>query len=102
VPRKIAEDEIVDRCILALVAEGARVLDDGIAQRASDIDVVYLTGYGFPRHRGGPMFYADTRGLYDVARRMRAFAARDEGRPRVLDTVAAHRAPGERRRTFNP
>jgi 3-hydroxyacyl-CoA dehydrogenase len=78
VPRKIADDEIVDRCILALVAEGARVLDDGIAQRASDIDVVYLTGYGFPRHRGGPMFYADTRGLYDVARRMHAFAARSE------------------------
>jgi 3-hydroxyacyl-CoA dehydrogenase len=52
------------------------VLDDGIAQRASDIDVVYLAGYGFPRHRGGPMFYADTRGLYDVVRRMREFAAR--------------------------
>jgi hypothetical protein len=50
---QIADDEIVDRCILALVAEGARVLDDGIAQRASDIDVVYLTGYGFPRHAGG-------------------------------------------------
>jgi 3-hydroxyacyl-CoA dehydrogenase len=76
--RKIADDEIVDRCILALVAEGARVLDDGIAQRASDIDVVYMTGYGFPRHRGGPMFYADARGLYDVVRRMHAFAARGE------------------------
>ena len=76
VARKIGADEIVDRCILALVAEGARVLDDGISQRAADIDVVYLAGYGFPRHRGGPMFYADTRGIYDVARRMREFAAR--------------------------
>ena len=55
----IADDEIVDRCILALVNEGARILEEGIAQRASDIDVVYLAGYGFPRYRGGPMFYAD-------------------------------------------
>ena len=76
--RAVGADEIVERCVLALVNEGARVLDDGIALRASDIDVVYLTGYGFPRHCGGPMFYADTRGLYDVARRMRAFAARGE------------------------
>ena len=49
---------------LALVNEGARILEEGIALRASDIDVVYLTGYGFPRYRGGPMFYADTVGLY--------------------------------------
>ena len=61
------DDEIVDRCILALVNEGARILDEGIAQRASDIDVVYLTGYGFPRYRGGPMFYADQLGLFNVA-----------------------------------
>jgi hypothetical protein len=87
---------------LALVAEGARVLDDGVAQRASDIDVVYLTGYGFPRHRGGPMFYADTRGSV----RRRAPDARVRGarrsRPRVLDAVAAHRAHGERRRDVQP
>ena len=81
-PRKIGDDEIVDRCILALVNEGARILDEGIAQRASDIDVVYLTGYGFPRHRGGPMFYADTLGLFDVARRMREFAATADRRSR--------------------
>ena len=74
-PRKIADDEIVDRLILALVNEGARILAEGIALRASDIDLVYLTGYGFPLHRGGPMFYADTLGLYNVARRMKAFAA---------------------------
>jgi 3-hydroxyacyl-CoA dehydrogenase len=74
-PRAVKDDEIVERCILALVNEGARVLEDGIALRASDIDVVYVTGYGFPRHRGGPMFYADTLGLYNVVRSMRRIAA---------------------------
>jgi 3-hydroxyacyl-CoA dehydrogenase len=73
-PRLIADDEIVGRCIYALVNEGARLLDEGIAVRASDIDVVYLAGYGFPRHRGGPMFHADTIGLYNVVRSMRQFA----------------------------
>ena len=74
-PRTIEAGEIVDRCILALVNEGARVLDDGVAQRASDIDVIYVAGYGFPRYRGGPMLYADMLGLYNAMRRMRAFAA---------------------------
>jgi 3-hydroxyacyl-CoA dehydrogenase len=73
--RTIGDDEIVERCILALVNEGARVLQDGVALRASDIDLVYLTGYGFPAARGGPMFYADTVGLYRVARAMRHYAA---------------------------
>jgi 3-hydroxyacyl-CoA dehydrogenase len=74
-PRKIADDEIVDRLILALVNEGARILEEGIALRASDIDLVYLTGYGFPLYRGGPMFYADALGLYNVVRRMKALSA---------------------------
>ena len=74
-PRKIAADEIVDRCILALVNEGARIVEEGIAQRASDIDVVYLTGYGFPTWRGGPMLYADMAGLFNVTRRMQQFTA---------------------------
>ncbi|MEP7275349.1 MAG: 3-hydroxyacyl-CoA dehydrogenase NAD-binding domain-containing protein [Betaproteobacteria bacterium] len=73
-PRRIGAGEIVDRCILALVNEGARIVDEGIAQRASDVDVVYLTGYGFPLYRGGPMLYADMTGLYEVMRRMQAFA----------------------------
>lgn len=73
-PRRIAGEEIVDRCILALVNEGARVLEEGIAQRASDIDVVYLAGYGFPRFRGGPLFHADTLGLDKVAQRLRELA----------------------------
>jgi len=80
-PRKIAEQEIVDRCIYALVNEGARILEDGIALRASDIDVVYLTGYGFPLYRGGPMHYADTVGLFNVIRAMQRFAASGRGDP---------------------
>ncbi|OEZ85031.1 fatty acid oxidation complex subunit alpha [Janthinobacterium sp. HH104] len=71
--RKISDQEIVERLVYALVNEGARILEEGIALRASDIDMVYLTGYGFPLFRGGPMFYADTVGL-----------------PNVLDTIAGY------------
>jgi 3-hydroxyacyl-CoA dehydrogenase len=71
IPRRtITDDEIVERCIYALVNEGARVLADGIAQRASDIDLIYVNGYGFPAWRGGPMFYADTVGLDKVHARV--------------------------------
>jgi len=73
-PRKISDEEIVQRCVFALVNEGARILEEGIAQRASDIDLVYLTGYGFPIHRGGPMLYADMVGLMNVVRAMEGFA----------------------------
>ena len=78
-PRKIEPAEIVDRLVYALVNEGARILEEKIAQRASDIDLVYLTGYGFPIWRGGPMRYADSQSLYEVARRMRAFGAQPGG-----------------------
>jgi 3-hydroxyacyl-CoA dehydrogenase len=64
--RAMPDQEIVERLVYALVNEGARILDEGIALRASDIDMVYLTGYGFPLYRGGPMFYADTVGLARV------------------------------------
>jgi len=74
-PRKIGDDEIVHRLVYALVNEGAKIVDEGIAQRASDIDMVYLTGYGFPMHRGGPMNYADTVGLFNVTQAMKRFAA---------------------------
>ncbi len=73
-PRKISDEEIVQRLVFSLVNEGARLLDEGIAQRASDIDMVYLTGYGFPLWRGGPMCYADTVGLFNVMRAMQRFA----------------------------
>jgi 3-hydroxyacyl-CoA dehydrogenase len=73
--RKISNEEIVERCVFALVNEGARILEEGIAQRASDIDMVYLTGYGFPVYRGGPMRYADEVGLFHVVRAMARYAA---------------------------
>jgi 3-hydroxyacyl-CoA dehydrogenase len=73
VRRQIGNEEIVDRTMLALVNEGARILEEGIAQRASDIDVIYVYGYGFPAWRGGPMFWADTRGLDKVLARIREF-----------------------------
>ncbi|HTV53104.1 MAG TPA: 3-hydroxyacyl-CoA dehydrogenase family protein, partial [Steroidobacteraceae bacterium] len=65
----------------ALVNEGAKILEEGIAQRASDIDVVYLTGYGFPLWRGGPMCYADEVGVYGVVQRMRELARNRYGDP---------------------
>ena len=74
-PRAISDEEIVQRCIFALVNEGARILQEGIAQRASDIDVVYLTGYGFPAWRGGPMYFAESAGLRNVVQAMQRFAA---------------------------
>lgn len=101
-PRAIGEREIVERCVYALVNEGARILEEGIAQRASDIDTVYLTGYGFPRHRGGPLFHADSVGLPDVAAAMQRFASdpggdRDFWNPAPL--LARLAAEGGR---FNP
>jgi len=71
--RNISSEEIVDRCIYALVNEGARILEEGIALRAVDIDIIYLNGYGFPSYRGGPMWYADTVGLDKVYRRISEF-----------------------------
>ena len=71
--RQISDEEIVERLIYALVNEAAYILEEGIALRASDIDMVYLTGYGFPAYRGGPMFYADTVGLPKVLASMQKF-----------------------------
>jgi 3-hydroxyacyl-CoA dehydrogenase len=73
-PRAISDDEIVDRLMLALVNEGAHILQEGIASKASDIDMVYMTGYGFPVYRGGPMLFADMMGLDQVVARMAEFA----------------------------
>jgi 3-hydroxyacyl-CoA dehydrogenase len=74
--RDICAEEIVDRCILGLITEGAKILEDGIATRAGDIDVVWTNGYGFPRHRGGPMHYADSIGLENVLKKVRRFSDR--------------------------
>ena len=72
--RQVSDQEIVERLVYALVNEGARIVEEGIALRASDIDMVYLTGYGFPLFRGGPMFYADTVGLSNVLMAMEKYA----------------------------
>ena len=71
--RAVTDEEIIARIMTALANEGARVLEEGYATRASDIDVVYVHGFGFPRHRGGPMFYADTVGLATVVARVKAY-----------------------------
>jgi len=77
--RQIGDAEIVERLIYALVNEAAYILEEGIALRASDIDMVYLTGYGFPMYRGGPMFYADTVGLKNVLNSIQKFQAGYQG-----------------------
>ena len=77
--RQVSDQEIVERCIYALANEGAKILDEGIALRASDIDMVYLAGYGFPLYRGGPMFYADTVGLKNVVAAMAKYAGGRNG-----------------------
>jgi len=73
VQRQISAIEITDRCLFALVNEGARILEEGYALRASDIDIIYINGYGFPAHRGGPMWYADAVGLKRVYDRIYEF-----------------------------
>ena len=76
--RKIDDQEILERCIYTMVNEGARILEEGKAYRASDIDMVWLTGYGWPAYRGGPMFYGDTVGLNHVLERLQAYQAMSE------------------------
>ena len=71
--REVTDQEILERCMYALVNEGAKILEEGLALRASDIDVIWMNGYGFPRYRGGPMFWADLVGvktIYDVMSRL--------------------------------
>ena len=90
--RTFSHEQIVERCIDALICEGAKLLEKGIALRASDIDVIWTNGYGFPRYRGGPMCYADQEGLATVVARVREHAARDGAEwwpmPALLETLA--------------
>ncbi|MCW5624124.1 MAG: 3-hydroxyacyl-CoA dehydrogenase, partial [Burkholderiales bacterium] len=74
--RQISDQEILERCLYQLVNVGAQILEEGIAQRASDIDIVYVYGYGYPRYRGGPMFSADLIGLPKVLEAIRGFHER--------------------------
>ena len=76
VARAISKEEILERCVYAMVNEGAKILDEGIAIRASDIDVVWVNGYGWPVYRGGPMFYADTVGLKTVVEKLKGYGGR--------------------------
>ncbi|GGC03247.1 3-hydroxyacyl-CoA dehydrogenase [Novosphingobium endophyticum] len=81
VRREIAGEEMVERLLFPLINEGARILEEGIALRASDVDLVWINGYGWPRHLGGPMFYADEAGLSHIVARLREFAAESPGDP---------------------
>jgi 3-hydroxyacyl-CoA dehydrogenase len=74
-PRAIGDQEILERCILPMINEGAKILEEGKASRASDIDIVWIYGYGWPAYRGGPMFYGDTLGLNAVAAGLRKYGA---------------------------
>ena len=71
--RAISDEEIVERLVYALVNEGAYILEEGIAAKASDIDIVWINGYGWPVYRGGPMFYADTVGLPTVVAKLKEY-----------------------------
>ena len=87
--RDISDEEIVDRCILGLVNEGAKILEEGVAQRSSDMDIVYINGYGFPIWRGGPMFYANSIGLDKVLEKINKFAEKDEDFWKPADLLVA-------------
>ena len=87
--RDISDEEIVDRCILGLVNEGAKILEEGVAQRSSDMDIVYINGYGFPIWRGGPMFYANSIGLDKVVEKINKFAEKDENFWKPADLLVA-------------
>ena len=99
-PRGISDNEVVERCIYALINEGARILQEGIAARAGDIDLVYLNGYGFPRHRGGPMLHADVVGLPNIVRALKRFAA-EPGADASWEPAPLLLQLAENGRTFN-
>ena len=100
--RPIGAEEIVERTIYALVNEGARILEEGFAARAVDIDIIYINGYGFPAHRGGPMWYADTVGLAQVLERIRQFERAARQRLDALQTAGAAGGGRADLRRFRP
>jgi 3-hydroxyacyl-CoA dehydrogenase len=90
--RPASDEEIISRIMVALANEGANVLEEGMALRPGDIDVIYVNGFGFPRHRGGPMMYADTQGLATVLSKVNEYQARlgDHWKPApLLERLAA-------------
>ncbi|RZS56781.1 3-hydroxyacyl-CoA dehydrogenase NAD-binding domain-containing protein [Sphaerotilus mobilis] len=100
-PRRIGDEEIVSRLLGALVNEGARLLEEGIAARASDIDIVYLTGYGFPAWRGGPMCWADTQGLFNVVQMMKRLSRNPHDDAAFWQPAPLLRRLADEGRTFN-
>jgi 3-hydroxyacyl-CoA dehydrogenase len=92
--RHIPAEEIVDRCLLRLANEGAKILEEGIALRASDIDTMYLNGYGFPAWRGGPMWQADHMGLRKVAERIKTYEGKYGQRWKIAPLIARLAADG--------
>ncbi|NMM36669.1 MAG: hypothetical protein HHJ09_04020 [Glaciimonas sp.] len=87
-PRKVRDEEIVERCIYAPTNDGARILEESIVARGSDVNMVYLSWHGFPAHRGGPMLYAHMMGLPNVVRSMRRFALAPGGDARLWQPAA--------------
>jgi 3-hydroxyacyl-CoA dehydrogenase len=96
-PRKISDEEIVQRLVFSLVNEAARILEEGIASKASDIDMVYLTGYGFPHAPRWPDVYADQVGLFNVVQAMKRFATNPLDDASLLGAGAAAGPAGRRR-----
>jgi len=100
IPRRaISNEEIIERCIYLMINEGARILEEGYALRAGDIDTIYLTGYGFPAYRGGPMWYADTVGLNKILSRILAF--REQHGPRWEPAPLLKRLAAEKKTFAN-
>ena len=97
--RDIEPQEIIERCIYGLICEGTRILEDGIAARSSDIDVIWINGYGFPRHRGGPMHYADTVGLKAVYEKICEF--RDRFGPEFWDPPGLLKELADKNQSFS-
>lgn len=90
--RSISDDEILERCVYPMINEGAKILEEGMAIRSSDIDIVWINGYGWPVYRGGPMFYGDTIGLAKVLDKMRTFEGQmgaDFKPAKLLETLAS-------------
>ena len=94
--REISDQEIVERTLYTMVNEGAKILEEGMAQRASDIDVVWVYGYGWPVYRGGPMFWADTEGLGKIVEGLKRQEAADGQRLQLLEAAARQGRAGEK------
>ncbi len=95
-PRQVSDEEILERCVYPMINEGAKILEEGIAIRASDIDIVWINGYGWPSYRGGPMFYGDTIGLDKVLERMKHYESQYGAFFKPAPLLEKHAAAGTR------